>query len=167
MSAARHEVDVTDLVHAAQVRVIDFQFYDDPIRIEFEPALIVECHLGHHKIARETFRSHHSPLRALERLATDEQLTAGEQDLALRYWRDYWQAGGDPAGRLAAWRDRFAELSGARPLLAGSGSTWFIEGTPAELGIEGQAFLRVGAAKGALVAVRTVREDYSPPDHTR
>jgi 4-diphosphocytidyl-2-C-methyl-D-erythritol kinase len=69
--------------------------------------------------------------------------------------------------RLAAWRDRFAELSGARPLLAGSGSTWFLEGTPAELGIEGRAFLRVGAAKGALVAVRTVREDYSPPDHTR
>ena len=69
--------------------------------------------------------------------------------------------------RLAAWRDRFAELSGARPLLAGSGSTWFIEGTPAELGLEGQAFLRVGAARGALVAVRTVREDYSTPDHTR
>ncbi|HEY1466748.1 MAG TPA: hypothetical protein VGF11_06820, partial [Acidimicrobiales bacterium] len=69
--------------------------------------------------------------------------------------------------RLAAWRDRFAEVGGARPLLAGSGSTWFLEGTPAELGIEGQAFLRVGAAKGALVAVRTVREDYSPPDHTR
>jgi 4-diphosphocytidyl-2-C-methyl-D-erythritol kinase len=69
--------------------------------------------------------------------------------------------------RLAAWRDRFAEVGGARPLLAGSGSTWFLEGTPAELGIEGQAFLRVGAAKGALVPVRTVREDYSPPDHTR
>ena len=69
--------------------------------------------------------------------------------------------------RLAAWRDRFAELSGARPLLAGSGSTCFIEGTLAELGLEGQAFLRVGAARGALVAVRTVREDYSPPDHTR
>jgi 4-diphosphocytidyl-2-C-methyl-D-erythritol kinase len=68
--------------------------------------------------------------------------------------------------RLATWRDRFAEVSGARPLLAGSGSTWFLEGTPAELGIEGQAFLNVGAAKGALVAVRTVRADYSPSDDT-
>jgi 4-diphosphocytidyl-2-C-methyl-D-erythritol kinase len=68
--------------------------------------------------------------------------------------------------RLAAWRDRFAEVSGARPLLAGSGSTWFLEGAPAELGIEGQTFLRVGAAKGALVAVRTVRADHSPPGHT-
>ncbi|MDQ1361157.1 MAG: 4-diphosphocytidyl-2-C-methyl-D-erythritol kinase [Acidimicrobiaceae bacterium] len=68
--------------------------------------------------------------------------------------------------RLAAWRDRFAEVSGARPLLAGSGSTWFLEGTPEELGTEGQAFLNVGAAKGALVAVRTVRADYSPSDDT-
>ena len=68
--------------------------------------------------------------------------------------------------RLAAWRDRFAEVSGRRPLLAGSGSTWFLEGTPEELGTEGQAFLNVGAAKGALVAVRTVRADYSPSDDT-
>jgi 4-diphosphocytidyl-2-C-methyl-D-erythritol kinase len=69
--------------------------------------------------------------------------------------------------RLAAWRDRFAEVSGGQPLLAGSGSTWFLEGTPAALGLEGQPFLTVGAAKGALVAVRTVRADYSPTDDTR
>jgi 4-diphosphocytidyl-2-C-methyl-D-erythritol kinase len=68
--------------------------------------------------------------------------------------------------RLAAWRDRFAEVTGERPLLAGSGSTWFLEGTPAELGTEGQAFLSVGAAKGAFVAVRTVRAGYSPSDDT-
>lgn len=30
--------------------------------------------------------------------------------------------------RLALWRDRLAELSGQRPRLAGSGSTWFVEG---------------------------------------
>jgi 4-diphosphocytidyl-2-C-methyl-D-erythritol kinase len=30
--------------------------------------------------------------------------------------------------RLAEWRDRFTEVSGARPRLAGSGSTWFVEG---------------------------------------
>lgn len=68
--------------------------------------------------------------------------------------------------RLAGWRDRLAEVTGGRPLLAGSGSTWFVEGTPAQLGTEGQAFLNVGAAKGALVAVRTVRTDYSPSDDT-
>lgn len=31
--------------------------------------------------------------------------------------------------RLAQWRDRLAEATGARPRLAGSGSTWFVEGS--------------------------------------
>jgi len=31
--------------------------------------------------------------------------------------------------RLAEWRDRLAEVAGQRPRLAGSGSTWFVEGT--------------------------------------
>ena len=44
----------------------------------------------------------------------EEQLTVGEQDLALRYWRDYWQAGGDPAGRLAAWRDLTSHVGPGR-----------------------------------------------------
>lgn len=30
--------------------------------------------------------------------------------------------------RLAQWRDRLAEASGSTPVLAGSGSTWFVEG---------------------------------------
>jgi len=30
--------------------------------------------------------------------------------------------------RLAEWRDRLAEASGRAPMLAGSGSTWFVEG---------------------------------------
>lgn len=30
--------------------------------------------------------------------------------------------------RLAAWRDRLAAAAGERPVLAGSGSTWFVEG---------------------------------------
>jgi 4-diphosphocytidyl-2-C-methyl-D-erythritol kinase len=30
--------------------------------------------------------------------------------------------------RLAAWRDRLADATGQRPVLAGSGSTWFVEG---------------------------------------
>ena len=68
----------------------------------------------------------------------------------------------DVEPRLAVWRDRFAEVTGARPLLAGSGSTWFLEGTPAQLGTEGQPYLRIGDAKGALVAVRTIRKDSGP-----
>lgn len=30
--------------------------------------------------------------------------------------------------RLAGWRDQLADASGCRPVLAGSGSTWFVEG---------------------------------------
>jgi 4-diphosphocytidyl-2-C-methyl-D-erythritol kinase len=44
--------------------------------------------------------------------------------------------------RLAAWRDRLAEAAGRTPVLAGSGSTWFVEG-------------EVGGLAGAVV-VRTV-----------
>ncbi len=43
--------------------------------------------------------------------------------------------------RLAAWRDRIGELAGERPVLAGSGSTWFLpgerDGALAALGDEG------------------------------
>jgi len=31
--------------------------------------------------------------------------------------------------RLAAWRDRFGDATGQTPVLAGSGSTWFVEGS--------------------------------------
>jgi 4-diphosphocytidyl-2-C-methyl-D-erythritol kinase len=31
--------------------------------------------------------------------------------------------------RLAEWRDRLGDLTGATPVLAGSGATWFVEGT--------------------------------------
>ncbi len=34
----------------------------------------------------------------------EEQRTAQESDHALRYWRSYWEAGGDQDERLAAWR---------------------------------------------------------------
>ena len=30
--------------------------------------------------------------------------------------------------RLASWRDRLADATGLRPVLAGSGSTWFVPG---------------------------------------
>lgn len=36
--------------------------------------------------------------------------------------------------RLAAWRDRLAEATGATPVLAGSGSTWFVAGAFPEAG---------------------------------
>ena len=53
--------------------------------------------------------------------------------------------------RLAGWRDALRELTGAEPALAGSGSTWFVEGGP----VEAQE-LRVGAEAARLVRARTV-----------
>src|SRR4051794_28788379 len=44
----------------------------------------------------------------------EERLTTGEQDLALRYWTGYWEAAGDPAGRLAAWRDLTSHVGPGR-----------------------------------------------------
>jgi 4-diphosphocytidyl-2-C-methyl-D-erythritol kinase len=43
------------------------------------------------------------------------------------------------APELARWRDRLGELSGATPILAGSGGTWFVEG---EFGGEGLVVAR-------------------------
>jgi 4-diphosphocytidyl-2-C-methyl-D-erythritol kinase len=75
---------------------------------------------------------------------------------------------GDPAGndltaaalsvepQLAGWRDGLGELSGHTPRLAGSGATWFVEGTPAALGLAGRDSLSVRGVIGRLVAVRTV-----------
>lgn len=56
--------------------------------------------------------------------------------------------------RLAAWRDVLGEAAGRVPVLAGSGSTWFVEGAPSELGLEGRASLKVDGQAGRLVAAR-------------
>jgi 4-diphosphocytidyl-2-C-methyl-D-erythritol kinase len=60
------------------------------------------------------------------------------------------------APRLAAWRDRLEEASGQRPRLAGSGSTWFVEGGPLELGLEGQDYLDLDGEGAILWAAETV-----------
>jgi 4-diphosphocytidyl-2-C-methyl-D-erythritol kinase len=58
--------------------------------------------------------------------------------------------------RLAAWRDGLGELAGAEPGLAGSGSTWFVEGGPAEAGTEAFPELLVGSERGRLLRASTV-----------
>jgi 4-diphosphocytidyl-2-C-methyl-D-erythritol kinase len=58
--------------------------------------------------------------------------------------------------RLARWRDALGELAGGEPALAGSGSTWFVEGGPAEAGTGSQSELRLGAETARLVRARTV-----------
>ena len=57
--------------------------------------------------------------------------------------------------RLARWRDALRELAGEEPTLAGSGSTWFVPGTP-ESGTAGLDILRLGNEAGRVVRARTV-----------
>jgi 4-diphosphocytidyl-2-C-methyl-D-erythritol kinase len=57
--------------------------------------------------------------------------------------------------RLARWRDRLREMTGCPPRLAGSGSTWFVEGWPEDLGID-DLRPRIGDEEARLVAVHTV-----------
>jgi 4-diphosphocytidyl-2-C-methyl-D-erythritol kinase len=58
--------------------------------------------------------------------------------------------------RLAAWRDALGEWAGIAPVLAGSGSTWFVERGAAGSGSDIPHQLRVGAETGRLVHARTV-----------
>jgi 4-diphosphocytidyl-2-C-methyl-D-erythritol kinase len=62
----------------------------------------------------------------------------------------------DVAPALARWRDRLAEVTGRRPRLAGSGSSWFVEGERGDLGLSGREFLVLEDQRAPLVDVRTV-----------
>lgn len=57
--------------------------------------------------------------------------------------------------RLAGWRRALEEVTGRRAHLAGSGSTWFVEGTAAELGVDVGAGLSSEGQHAPLVATRT------------
>ena len=65
--------------------------------------------------------------------------------------------------RLARWRDRLAGATGREPVLAGSGSTWFVEGVPEALGLGGRRSLTVGPETAPLLAVRTVPAGWAGP----
>lgn len=61
------------------------------------------------------------------------------------------------APSLALWRDRFAQVTGRRPRLAGSGSAWFVDADGDEAApLPGDALV-VGEERAPLVTVRTVR----------
>src|ERR1044072_8770938 len=53
VSATGHEIDVADLVHTAQVRVVDLKLDDDFFRMQLEPTLIVGRHHGPDEIPCE------------------------------------------------------------------------------------------------------------------
>jgi 4-diphosphocytidyl-2-C-methyl-D-erythritol kinase len=58
--------------------------------------------------------------------------------------------------RLARWRNALGDLTGCVPRLAGSGSTWFVEGGPPDAGTEAVPELLAGGERGRLVRTRTV-----------
>lgn len=98
-------------------------------------------------------------------------------DTAAVYRR--WDELGGPAGRgerneltqaalcaeprLALWRDLLGSATGRTPSLAGSGSTWFVEGSAEELGVAGRAVLGRGREEGRLIPVRTVPAGWAGP----
>ncbi|HEX4539830.1 MAG TPA: 4-(cytidine 5'-diphospho)-2-C-methyl-D-erythritol kinase [Acidimicrobiales bacterium] len=59
--------------------------------------------------------------------------------------------------RLARWRDALGELTGRVPVLAGSGSTWFVEGSAGDVGIRAGTPVAVQGAIARIVEVRTDR----------
>jgi hypothetical protein len=58
--------------------------------------------------------------------------------------------------RLGMWRDALGELTGRAPVLAGSGSTWFVEAGAVGIVTDDPPWLEVGAARARLVRVHTV-----------
>ncbi len=68
---------------------------------------------------------------------------------------------------LEHWRQELAAVTGRRPRLAGSGSTWFVEGDADGLGIAGLDFLVMGDQRAPLVEVRTVPAAASPEERSR
>jgi len=57
--------------------------------------------------------------------------------------------------RLAGWRSVLEEVTGRPARLAGSGSTWFVEGSAAELGVEDRRWLELEGRRAPLVTTRT------------
>ncbi len=65
--------------------------------------------------------------------------------------------------RLATWRDLLGERTGKAPVLAGSGSTWFVEGSAEELHVGDREVLACGRDQGRLIPVRTVPAGWAGP----
>jgi 4-diphosphocytidyl-2-C-methyl-D-erythritol kinase len=82
-----------------------------------------------------------------------------------------WDLLGGPAGRngndlepaalkveprLAAWKEAVGALTGREPRLAGSGATWFVEGSPEALGLGEASEIAVGSSRAKLLTVRAI-----------
>jgi 4-diphosphocytidyl-2-C-methyl-D-erythritol kinase len=63
--------------------------------------------------------------------------------------------------RLAGWRRVLAGATGSEPVLAGSGSTWFVEGVAADVGLDDRPTLSHQGQEATIIEVRTVPERWS------
>ena len=61
----------------------------------------------------------------------------------------------DVEPRLAGWRKALEDATGRTAHLAGSGSTWFVEGDASDLGVDGVGWLELGDERAPLVATRS------------
>ena len=57
--------------------------------------------------------------------------------------------------RLAQWRDRLGTLTGREPVLAGSGSTWFVDLGPGDADVEDRP-VDIDGERGRLIVARAV-----------
>ena len=73
-----------------------------------------------------------------------------------RNGNDLEPAAVDVEPRLSLWKEALGNLTGEEPRLAGSGATWFVEGSPEVLGLTEGARIAVGSSQAQLVAVRTI-----------
>jgi 4-diphosphocytidyl-2-C-methyl-D-erythritol kinase len=76
---------------------------------------------------------------------------------------DLARAAIDVEARLEAWRALLAAMTQREPILAGSGSTWFVEGPSEQLGVEPGQGLVLGGERGILLSARSVPEAASTP----
>ncbi len=65
--------------------------------------------------------------------------------------------------RLETWRDLLGERTGKTPILAGSGSTWFVEGSADAFDVDDGEMLACGGEQGRLIPVRTVPSGWAGP----
>jgi 4-diphosphocytidyl-2-C-methyl-D-erythritol kinase len=89
--------------------------------------------------------------RAWDQLPETRQHSTGEEGE-----NDLTAAALEVVPELARWRDRLGELTGRFPRLAGSGATWFVQGTEAELGLGGVSRVELVGGAGRLIPVRTI-----------
>jgi 4-diphosphocytidyl-2-C-methyl-D-erythritol kinase len=62
--------------------------------------------------------------------------------------------------RLAGWRDALAERTGVAPVLAGSGSTWFMEVAGAQTDVDEAPWLEWGRERARLLRADAVPSDW-------